>query len=360
MDRRGNILKYGKRISGWGFCRFRVGKNDPVFVQHGDIVIPMKYGVQITRGGVIVWQGMMVDNGHRTKNYVDIEAFGYLYRLSKLRVKRDAELLPGDGKDNYRVFSTGTMASAVQDVFNEAKTRVGPEDILSSIDIGSIDNPDFPDNFTKADNTPLVGGWEFSSDITLQFDYMSVFYVLNQMGLYSGADMEITDDLQFNFKTRIGNRQPGLVFSYGRYGNCIDYDAPRLGKRTVNDLMGIASDNEGNVLHINERDEASIGEFGLLEDTQGFLDVKGSNALRVRLTEQLRFISTPYSVVNMTLSEKAYPLGQWGLGDTGTYVIDDGIVQVNQERRITGYSVTVHNTGKEIIIQETNPDRAVL
>ena len=56
----------------------------------------------------------------------------------------------------------------------------------------------------------------------------------------------------------------------------------------------------------------------------------------------------------MTLNERAYPLGVYGLGDTVTLRIRDGIIDVDQVRRIVGINVKVHTTGKESIRLITN------
>lgn len=359
IDERGNILKYAKQLSNFGFCRFRVGKDDPMWEQYGNIAKPWQFGVQVVRDRLVVWEGIIVNNPHRKRNYIDIEAKGYLIRYKKIQIKHDPEEKPGDGKDNYRTFKTGQMNTAVSALFTEAAAAAGPADILAGYTLGQIDNPDFPGYFTKADKTALTGSWVFSDDITVQFDYKSVFYAWQTFGVYSNADMEVTDQLVFNYKTRIGNPNSGLVFRYGRNGNVLDYDAPLQGERTVNDLMGIAADLEGNVLHINQRDEASVSEYGLLQDVEAYLDVKETNVLKVRLNEELRFVSTPDSVINFVLNENAYPIGQWGVGDTATFQVDDGIVQVDEVRRMTAYAVEVHNTGKELITVETNIDKDI-
>lgn len=359
LDEQGNVLKYAKQLSNFGFCRFRIGRNDPIWTQYGNIAVPWQFGVQVVRGQTVVWQGLIVNNPHRKRNYIDVEAKGYLIRTDRIQIKHDLEEKPGDGKDNYRTFDSGTMSAALTATFQEALAAAGPADVLAGFTIGTLENPTFPGYFTKADDTPLSGPWTFSDDISLQFDYKSVYYAWQAFGVYSNCDFEITDALVFNYLKRIGQEQPNLVFQYGRYGNILDYDSPLKGERTVNDLMGIAADLQGNVLHINQRDEASIGKYGLLQDVQAFLDVKEKNALRVRIQEELRFISTPDSVLNITLNEKAYPLGQWDLGDTATFRIrdKDKIVNIDEVRRITAYSVAVHNTGKELITVETNRDK---
>lgn len=357
FDDEGNILKYAKQLSGYGYCKFRIGKNDPVFTQHGNILSPYKYGVQVVRGKTIVWQGLIVNNPHRRRNYIDVQAFGYLFRWKKLQINHDAEVKPGDGLDNYRTFRTGTMAAAVTALFNEGKAKAGGADIAASFTIGTIENPLFPHNFTKENGSPLTGDWVFSDDITLQFDYKSILYAWQSFGIYANCDMEITDNLQFNFKSYIGNRNSNIVFKYGQHGNILDYDVPLRGERTTNDLIGIAADIEGNVLHLPQRDEASIAELGLLQDAEGFLDAKDRNSLQVRLSEEMRFRGRPDSAINIVLNEKAYPVGIWGLGDTISVDVRDGIIDVQEARRVTAYSIAVHNTGKELVTVETNPER---
>lgn len=359
FDTEGNILKYAKQLSNYGYCKFRIGRNDPVLAQHGNILQPYKYGVEVTRGGITVWIGMIVNNPHRKRNYIDVMAYGYLFRWKKLQVNHDPELKPGDGLDNYRTFKSGTMAAAITATFNEGKTKAGGSDILASFTLGEITNPQFPDGFTKDDGSTLAGDWTFSDDMTLQFDYKSILYVWQTFGMYANCDMEITDDLKLNFKPYIGTRQNNIVFRYGRNGNILDYDVPLRGERTTNDLMGIAADLEGNVLHISQRDEASVADLGLLQDAEGFLDVKERNALKIRLSEEMRFRSTPDSSINVLLNERAHPVGKWGLGDTVTVKIGDpaNIVVVDEARRITAYSIAVRNTGKEFVTVETNPER---
>ncbi len=359
IDRRGNVLKYGKQLSGPGFCRLRIARQDPLWGEFGDIADSWRYGVQIVRDKRTVWQGIIINNPHRTRNYIDVEGRGYMYRWRKIRIKHDPESKPGDGLDNYRTFKSGTMAAAITAVFNESKTVAGSGDILAGFQIGTIENPNFPGYFLTPDNKPLTGPWTFSEDLPLQFNYTDVLTVYQSFGIYSNCDFEVRDNLTFNFRKRIGNKQPGLVFKFGERGNILDYDAPRSGERQVNDMMGIAADIEGNVLHIPQIDQPSIDEYGRLQGSQGFLDVKEPNPLRVRLAEELRFVSRPDTAINIVLSEKAYPLGKWDIGDTATILIEDNPININEERRITGYSVQVHNTMREVTTVETNRDREI-
>lgn len=341
------------RLSNWGQLKFRVGTKDPIFDAAGDVLEPHKYHVRLKRYGSVIWQGVIVKNPDRNRRYVEVVAYGYLFLLNKILIRHDASVTAGDGLDNYRTFKTGTMATAIQGLLTDAIADVGSGPI-TSITTGTIENPDFPANYTKADNTPLTGTWTFSSDMTLQYDYRSVFYVINSMAMYPACDFELTKDLVFNFKQFIGNKQPTLSFTYGEFGNVLDYNLPRDGDRMANSLIGVAADFGNQILHIEENDNVSQGTYGKIQDVAAYIDVKNKNALRSRLTEELRLISVPDSELQLTLNDRAYPLGQIGIGDIVRVKIDDHVVSFDQQRRIVGINVSVSNNGSDKIVLMTN------
>lgn len=276
-------------------------------------------------------------------------------------IRRDASVTAGDGKENYRTFNSGTMSAAVTSVVNSAKTDFGTSHVLSGMTVSSanIQNPNYPDGFKGSTGTPLTGAWSFSDFITLQFDYHSAFYVIKAFGLYANCDFEVDENLIFYFKKFIGNKNSGMTFQYGTRGNIVDYNTPRLGRRMVNNLWGIAADSSGKVLHVNQTDSASINQYGILQKADAFSDVKDSNFLKTRVNETLQFLKTPDdSPINIILDEKTYPQGQWGLGDIVTVKIKDNIIDYNKPRRIVGITVTLHNIGKETIVVQTNTPRA--
>lgn len=341
------------RLSNWGQLKFRVGTKDPIFDAAGDVLEPHKYHVRLKRYGSVIWQGVIVKNPERNRRYVEVVAYGYLFLLNKILIRHDASVTAGDGLDNYRTFKTGTMATAIQGLLTDAIADVGSGPI-TSITTGTIENPDFPANYTKADNTALTGTWTFSSDMTLQYDYRSVFYVINSMAMYPACDFELTKDLVFNFKQFIGNKQPTLSFTYGEFGNVLDYNLPRDGDRMANSLIGVAADFGNQILHVEENDNVSQGTYGKIQDVAAYIDVKNKNALRSRLTEELRLISVPDSELQLTLNDRAYPLGQIGIGDIVRVKIDDHVVSFDQQRRIVGINVSVSNNGSDKIVLMTN------
>lgn len=358
INRKMEVLRYSKELSDFGLCTFRVQTKDPLLTQFGDILSPHEYNVRIKRGGTVVWSGAIIENPVRNKNYVEVLAAEYDFYLDKVLIRRDAEAVAGDGKDNYRTFSSGTMAAAVQDLISKAKTDFGSTHPLGSLNIRTITNPDYPKNFFDQNNIALTGGWNFTDFITLQFDYHTVYYVLKAFGLYAAADWEIDENLNFDFKPYIGNKATGITFEYGRQRNIIDYNFPRLGRRMINDMWGIAADTNGKILHANQSDVVAKDRYGLLQTSKAFTDVKDLNMLKTRMAEELRFTKTPEdSPVNVVLNEKGYPLGQYGLGDQVTVRIKDHIIDFDEPRRIVGYTVSVHNTGREIIVLQTNKPR---
>ena len=353
----GMCLRYSRELSDYGTCLFRVSTKDTVLSQFGDILKPHQYHVRIRRAGVIVWQGAIVDNPKRNKRYIEVKAVEYLFYLDKVLIRRDADN-PGTANDesNFRVFNSGTMASAVQTVFQNAITDLGPNHILSTATVGTIENPNYPDNFLDATKQPLRGEWNFNSSVTVQYDYHSALYLLKSFGIYTNADFEMTTGLVFNFKKLIGQRVSGVSFTYGRIGtNIVDYNFPRLGQRMANDLIGIATDDLGNVLHANKIDTTSVNLIGRLQEPRPFADLKNQNLLDSRLANEIRLTVDPEeSPITIVLDEKAYPLGQFSLGDIIWVKVKDHVIDYNKERRIIGYTVNLHETGREMTYVQTN------
>lgn len=359
INRKGIVLRYSRELSDYGECKFRISTNDPLLTE--DILVPHQYHIRIMRGGNVIWRGVIADNTERNRLYIEVVAVEYEYYLDKILIRRDASVTTGDGKENYRTFSSGTMASAVLDIVTKAKTDFGSNHVLSGMTVSSanIENPNYPDGFKNTDNTALTGSWNFSSNITLQFDYHSVYYVLKAFGIYANCDFEVDENLVFYFKRFIGNKNSGVTFEYGTRGNIVDYNTPRLGRRMANDIWGIAADTNGKVLHVNQTDSVSINTYGKLQKADAFADVKDTNFLKTRVNETLQFLKTPDdSPINIILNEKAYPLGLFGLGDIVTVKIKDNVIDFNKSRRIVGITVEVHNTGRERIVLQTNQPRA--
>jgi hypothetical protein len=357
LNKAGVVLRYSKELSDFGTASFRVSTKDPLLTELGDILVPHKYHIRIKRGETIVWKGAIIDNPDRNKNYIEVTAAEYDFYFGKILIRRDAEVVSGDGRENYRTFSSGTMAAAVTTLVNDAKTDFGATHPLNSLVVSSanIENPNYPTGFSDANGIALTGGWTFTDFITLQFDYHTVLYVLKAFGIYASCDFEIDENLNFYFKPFIGNKQTDVTFRYGTQGNIVDYNSPRYGRRMVNDLWGIAADTNGKILHVEQKDIASEQTYGLLQGAEAFGDVKDQNFLKTRINESLNLTKTPDdSPVNILLDEKAYPLGQYDIGDIVTIQIKDHIIDFNQPRRIVGITANVHNTGREMVTVQSN------
>ena len=359
INNQGMILRYSKELSDYGQCTFRVSTKDPVLTQFGDILKPHTYHIRIRRGQEIVWQGAIVDNTDRNRNYIEVRAVEYLFYLDKILIRRDADKPDTDeDESNFRVFNSGTMASVITTLLTQGKADFGANHILANMTVGTIESPNYPKNFTTNATPPvaMTGPWNFSADVTLQFDYHSLLFVIKNFGNYTNADFELTNSLVFNFKKRIGNRTNDITFTYSAVGgNIVDYNVPRFGMRMSNEIIGIAADDEGKILHATQRNSASVSTNGLMQTAKAFNDVKSKNPLEARLAEELRLISNPEeSPINIILNEKAYPLGQYGLGDIVLVKIKDHIIDIEKERRVIGITVTLHDTGRELVTIQTN------
>lgn len=358
INQHGMILRYSKELSDWGKCTFRIATSDPILSQYGDILIPHQYHIRIKRENKVVWAGGIISNPTRNKLYVEVTGAEYDFYLNKIFIRRDASETAGDGKENYKLFNSGTMSSAVTTIINNAVSDFNSTSPMKSLTVGTIENPNFPDGFTDADGDALTGAWTFSDYVALQFDYMSAYYVLKSFGVYANSDFEITPDMEFNFKKFIGNKQTDLVFRYGTQGNIVDYNLPRRGEDMVNDLWGVAADNDGVVLHTEQSDSVSVKTYGKLESAQAFSDVKNKSFLKSRTNATLNLLKNPdVSAVNVVLDENGYPLGQYDIGDIVTVQIKDHVIDFSEPMRVVGITVNLHNTGREMTTVQTNrPD----
>lgn len=361
LDGSGDFLRYTKELSDAGNCIFRVSSYDTIFKEFGDIFIPHQYHVRINRNGAIVWQGAIIDNPKRTKDFVEIQAAEYLWYLNKVLVGRTSNNpATGEADAVYRIFSSGSMADAVNAVMNETIARwANTNHALSSLSIGTVENPDYPPNMTNANGDALTGPWAFGDgqmSPQLTFDFHSVMYVMKSFGAYTYADFNIDSNLKFNFKKFLGNDQHGSVnFVWGKYGNAVDFNVTRLGERQVNDLWGIAVDNNGKILHIEQTDEDSKKINGLLEQVAAYSDIKDQGTLDARIQAEMPLVSTAdASADTFVLSERAYPLGVYDIGDIITAKINHISITYNEVKRIVGISVSVNGTGRELTTVQLN------
>lgn len=358
LNQDGMIVRYSKELSDWGKCLFRISTKDPFLTQFGDILVPHQYHIRIKRGGTVVWSGGIVDNPDRNKLYVEVQGAEYDFYLDKVMIHRDTSVTAGDGKENYRTINSGTMASVVTGLINDAVADFNASSVMKHLTVGTVENPNYPDGFVDASGAALTGPWDFTDYVSLQFDYMSVYYVLKAFGVYASCDFIITPDLVFKFQNFIGNKQSNLVFTYGKQGNIFDYSLPRHGENMANDIWGIASDPNGVVLHVEQTDSESINKYGLLQTAQAYSDVKDQNFLKTRTNATLALTKNPdVSALSVILNENGYPLGQYDIGDIVTMRIKDHVIDFDQLMRIVGITVNLHQTGREMTTLQCNsPD----
>lgn len=357
----GTILKYTKELSDYGTCTFRVSSYDTIFTDIGDIFKPHQYHVRIVRNGATVWQGAIIDNPKRTKDFIEVMAAEYVWYLNKILISRSSNN-PATGRADavYRIFSSGTMATAVTAIMNETIAKwSNTNHALKSISLGTVENPNYPPNMTNANGDALTGGWTFGDGATspqLQFDFHSVMYVMKSFGAYTYADFNIDSNMRFNFKKFMGSdHHYDVNFVYSKHGNAVDFNVTRLGERMTNDLWGIAVDINGQILHVEQTDEPSKKTNGMLEQVAAYSDIKDKGTLNARIQAEMPLISTPdASADTFVLSEKAYPLGVYDVGDIITAKVDHIAIQYNAIKRIVGISVSVNDTGREITNVQLN------
>lgn len=351
----GDILEYTNQLSNVGSCRFRIATLDPIFKTYPNLLSPWSNHIRITRNGAVAWQGFIYNSPHRNRRYIEVQGATYLEEFRKTLVRHGAP--QPDGTDT-RQFDSGTIASVLTTILNEAKANATGRKI-QSMTLGQIDNPAFPPGFTDINRHDISGQpWTFSSDFFLRFDFKDLLYVVNALAMYSKYDFNLDSNLVFTFVKRIGSDKPELVFEFAQYGMIEDFNAPLDGKNQTNHILALAADNDTKLLKLDvPRDQASIDKYGILDGVAAFADAKNINVLQSRLSEQLRLDSTPDAELSVQLNERAYPLGQYILGDNATFRVNYGGIHYDGLRQIVGVTTKLHNVGKETITLKTNKPR---
>lgn len=365
LDKSGMILRYSKELDYFGTATFRISAYDSLLKTYGDILVPHKNWIKIVRNNATIWQGAIIENTKRTKDFIECVAAEPLWYLSKILINRSS-LDPGTGTaDNiYRIFNSGTMAAAVTAFINETITTLTSSGhALATMTLGTVENPNYPPNMVDANNKTLTGEWYFGNGTSaplLQYDFHDILYVLRSFGVYTFSDFYLDTGLVFNFvKFKGSNLTQSITFNWNGpdnpASNIIDYNVPRLGQRMINDLYGIATDPNGTVLHYDGSDQASQTTYGLLQGVAAYSDVKDQATLNARIQAELPLISQPdNAAVSVTLNERGYPLGQYDVGDIVSINIQNRSISFKDFRRVVGYTVTVHNTGREFTTVQTN------
>lgn len=365
LNKSGTVLRFSKELSDFGQCTFRISAFDSLWADFGDIVFPHQYHVRIRRNGAIVWQGAIIENTKRNKQYIEVVAAEYEWYLSKILINRSSNNpATGTADGVFRIFNSGTMATAVTNVMNETITNIkgaNSKHVLSTMTLGTIENPNYPPNMTNNSGTKLTGAWSFSTSLQLTYDFQTVLYLLKSFGIYSYSDFYIDNSLVFHFKKFVGNdRHYDVNFKFTKNNsNIIDYNLPRLGQRMVNKLYGIATDINGKILNSPQSDQTAITKYGLLEGVAAYADVKDQGILNARTQAELPLVSTPDSTnVIIVLDENAaYPLGVWDIGDIVNMAVSNNGIDFKEIRRVVGVSVDVNDTGREFTTVQSNIPR---
>lgn len=362
LDKGGTILRYSKELSDFGQCTFRISAFDTFWSQNGDIVQPHKNHVRIRRNGAIVWQGAIIANTKRNKQFIEVVAAEYEWYLGRILINRTSNN-PATGQADaiYRIFATGGMNTAVTTIMNETIANIkgaNSKHILSTMTVGTVENPNFPPNMTDATGAALTGAWTFSANLQLTYDFTDVLSVLKAFGIYSYADFYIDSNLVFNFKKFVGNdRHYDVNFVFTKKNsNIVDYNLPRLGQRMANSLYGIATNTQGQVLNSPQTDQASITEYGLMQGVAAYADIKDQGILNARTQAELPLVSTPdeTNAIVVLNETAAYPLGVWDIGDIVNIQVTNNGVDFNEVRRIVGVTVQVNDTGREFTTVQSN------
>jgi hypothetical protein len=226
------------------------------------------------------------------------------------------------------------MAEAVTAVFNEGKAITNSP--IANFTLGTVENPNYPWNTTP---------WTFTDVYLMSFYYNNLFSVISSFADVTNADFEITPNLVFNFKARIGDDRNDVTLRFGRGGNVDDYDSPLDGRNYANEMLILSRNETGAaVIKSEQSDPTQFPTYGRLWSTFSLDEEIAQDVLNSKAKNIFRATSELDNQISLNLNNKALPLGTYKLGDRVTVQIDDGPVQFNHVRRVVGWTCTVTNT----------------
>jgi hypothetical protein len=325
-------LEFEDYLSNYGSLKFRIQTKDPLLATT-NIVEPHKYLIRLERDNATVFEGPIVNNPKRNHQFIEVEAKTYAWYLTKVQVNHTATT------PDFRQFNAGTMATAVDTLFDEGVALANSP--IHDFTVGTITNPDYP----WAKET----AWTFTTNLFMEFQHQDLFSVISSMANASNADFTVSDDKVFDFKPSIGTTRNDVTITFGRGGNCDDYDSPLDGEGMFNEIV-CASFNStgGSIIRSNVMSDTSLyTDYHRLWAGFMFDESLSPDTLNERAKRLLLLNKIANAQVDLVLNEKAMPMGTYNLGDYIRVNINDGPISFNKERRIIGWKVSVMSNGVE-------------
>lgn len=152
-----------------------------------------------------------------------------------------------------------------------------------------------------------------------------------------GFDFELTPDKRW--KTHYPRRggDASVVFEYGKNVEKIGYT--KDAEKVISELSGLGSGSDRNRCISVETDAEALADFGLLQDSVDFSEVKNYSRLEDKTKAELRKWRRPLWQPTLVAVTEDPAWGEYELGDYADVKADYGFLQIDRKFRIIALNV---------------------
>lgn len=163
--------------------------------------------------------------------------------------------------------------------------------------------------------------------------------------VYNGFDIEITPNKEFKHHYPYKGNDDGVVFELGKNIGSIAYDVDAT--RTVSELHGMGAGGDRNRCIAVVTHTETQTDFGLLQSTEDFSNVRRYDTLVDRTTEALRVRKGVRVLPQITVVTEDPAFGSFSVGDIVRVRAFKGYIDLDRQYRIGTQLVQVSDEGYE-------------
>lgn len=322
-------ISFTRFLSSIGELTLTLPHDDPKFA----LLTGISSYIKVVRNGTTVWRGVY--------DYLRETAEVYTIFASTPESLMKYYLTTPDNPttSTIRKFTGKKLGTEIAQVlFNEAKAKANS--LLANYTIGTVENP-----YVSGTSTEITSDFEF--------DYHTLYDVIDILKDSGGADFEIGLDKTFNFYRRKGADKPNVVFHFdiGDPSNITSYKRDVDFRELGNDIYVFGVGVGANFLKGNTSDATSITTYGRKEKNLGMPKVLvDQDALDKLVADQIQTQKEPSQIISPSVITKGVGFFDgWSIGDNIKLAIANGQTVVSVYKRVIGVHVAYTQAGAETV-----------
>lgn len=312
-------LEFGKRLNNYGTASFKIPANDP---KTASLVSLRRYTVWIyyqkDADTTLVWSGEQAaregELDNEGNNWCTIHCYDWLEQLNSRYT--DAE----------RIFTNVDAGEIAWTLIDETQSQ------------------------TNGDFGITEGSIEATMDRDRSYYNDNVMEKIIQLAnVLSGFDFEITNDRVFNVYSVMGDdKTDEIIFEYGRNMESAkvfeDFTSPV--NRGI--VIGQSTDDLENLIRVERNDTGLQAINKVREGLLSEMDVSETDTMEEKGDALIRKYGTTLIKIDINLASVLTPnITQFGLGDSITLIIQNGVYDINEQFRVFEWQVTFDDNNVE-------------